>query len=148
MAPQPAPSEQSLGYLLADAVRSARRDFSRRAEGLQLTPALARLLYYIQRRPGSHQTELAQQLEVTPVTLGRMVDRLAAHGHVERVDDAGDRRAVRIYVAPGGEPLLERVGEIRRQTESRMTRGLSAEEQAQLISLLARICDNLSDHGA
>jgi len=143
-----APQERSLGFLLADAVRSARRDFSQRAQGLQLTPALARLLYYVHRTPGSNQAELAQRLEVTPATLGRMVDRLIEHRHVRRVEDADDRRAVRVYIDGAGEPLLERVDQIRRLTEARAMNGLSSEEQDTLLRLLTRICLNLADNGA
>lgn len=137
-----------MGFLLADAVRSARRDFSQRAQGLQLTPALARLLYYVHRAPGSNQAELAQRLEVTPATLGRMVDRLIDHQYVKRVEDADDRRAVRVYIDGAGEPMLDRVDEIRRLTEERAMNGLSADEQDTLLRLLSRICLNLADHGA
>ena len=138
----------SLGFLLGDAVRSARRDFSHRARGLQLTPALARLLFYVHREPGSNQAELAQRLEVTPATLGRMVDRLIEHRYVKRIEDAGDRRAVRVYIDVAGIPMLEKVDEIRRLTEARAMSGLSPDEQDALLRLLSRVCMNLADHGA
>ena len=143
-APRP-PRERSLGFLLADAVRSARRDFAQRAQGLQLTPALARLLYSIDRNPGCRQADLAVQLEITPVTLGRMVDRLVDHGYARRVADAGDRRAVRVYLDAAGEPLIQRVDDIRRLTEARAMSGLSDDERETLLRLLSRICANLAE---
>ncbi|HXQ64318.1 MAG TPA: MarR family transcriptional regulator, partial [Steroidobacteraceae bacterium] len=101
--------ERSLGYLLADAVRLLRREFRARSTGLELTPALARLLFHVHREPGSRQSTLAARLEVTPVTLGRMVDRLATRGYVRRVLDTVDRRAFRVYVERAGEPLVGRM---------------------------------------
>lgn len=137
----------TLGFLLADVVRSARRDFSSRAQGLQLTPAIARLLYYIHLEPGSRQSDLAHRLEVTPVTLGRMLDRLVEQGYVRRVADSGDRRALRVYVDEAGLPVVDRVQEIRRLTEERALTGLSAAERSTLLSLLNRLRGNLAERG-
>jgi len=124
-----------------------RREFRERSKGLKLTPALARLLFYVHREPGSHQAELAARLEVTPVTLGRMVDRLAARGYVRRVPDAVDRRAFRVYVDRAGEPLVGRMEELGTLIATRATRGFAAHERAELVSRLARICANLSGGG-
>ena len=60
--------QQEIGPLLSDAVRLLRKDFYQRAKGLNLTPALARLMYYVNREAGSSQVELAAKLEITPVT--------------------------------------------------------------------------------
>jgi len=144
---RPAPGkdrpEQALGYLLADAVRLMRREFRARSAGLKLTPALARLLFHVHREPGSHQTALASRLEVTPVTLGRMVDRLAARGYVRRVPDTVDRRAFRVYVDRAGEPLVGRMEQLGAVITTSATRGFAARERAELVRQLARICENL-----
>lgn len=133
-----------LGHLLNDAVRLLRRDFYQRAKGLNLTPALARLLYYVNREAGSSQVELAAQLEITPVTLGRMIDRLVKFRYVRREPDSVDRRVFRVFVDRAGEPLLGRMAELSRETELRATRGLSKKDQADLARQVALICDNLS----
>jgi MarR family transcriptional regulator for hemolysin len=142
------PPERALGYLLVDAVRLLRRDFRERSKGLKLTPALARLLFNVHKVPGSRQAELASRLEVTPVTLGRMLDRLAKQRYVRRVPDASDRRAFRVYVDRAGEPLVGRMDQLAALTTARALRGLAASEQATLMRQLRRICDNLSgeDH--
>ena len=137
--------EQALGYLLVDAVRLLRRDFRARSKGMRLTPALAKLLFYIHRDPGSRQTELAQRLEVTPVTLGRMIDRLAERRYVRRVPDPADRRALRVYIDRAGEPLVGRMDRQSLETTARALNGFSRTEQAALIRQLNRICTNLSD---
>jgi DNA-binding MarR family transcriptional regulator len=135
--------EQALGYLLADAVRLMRRDFHARAGGLGLTPALTRLLFYVHRDPGSHQADLAQWLDVTPVTLCRMVDRLASRGYVRRQPDPRDRRAVRVYVAARGVPLVERMARIAAETRARALKGLAAADRRALVRLLGRLARNL-----
>ena len=141
----PGGREASLGYLVSDTLRLMRRDFARRAVGLKLTPALARLLFQVDRAPGARQADLAGRLEVTPVTLGRMLDRLVARGYVTRVADAGDRRAQRVYLAPPGEALMGQLELVRRETEARATAGLEADAITALCALLRRVQANLID---
>lgn len=138
------PAEPSLGYLLSDVVRLMKRDFHARATGLGLTPALARLLFHVHRVPGSHQTELAHRLDVTPVTLCRMVDRLVERGYVRRQPDPKDRRAVRVYVATRGQPLVARMARIAEETGARALQGVAAPERATLLKLLGQLAHNLS----
>lgn len=122
-----------------------RRDFLARAASLRLTPALARLLYYVEREPGQHQTVLAARLEVTPATLGRMVDRLVERGYLRRVADADDRRAFRVFLDRAAGPTAEQIVRLGRETETRALTGLSATERAQLRALLGRVHDNLTN---
>ena len=140
-------SETTLGYMLVDVVRLLRKDFHARAIGLKVTPALARLLLHISRTPGARQQELAARLEVTPATLGRMVDRLVARGYIRRSADPKDRRAFRVFVAPQGKPLVRRMEEVAGLTKARATRGLSSQDQGRLLEFLQKICSNLS-HGS
>jgi DNA-binding MarR family transcriptional regulator len=152
MTARPAPNiaslERSFAELLVDAVRLLRRDFYERAEGLNLTPALARVLFFVNRDPGSRQADLAASLEVSPVTLGRMIDRLVEQKYVRRVADPADRRAFRVYVDRAGEPLVGRLIELGAQTTARATRGLSQREYLKLERQLALICRNLSHEQA
>ncbi len=138
------PAEPTLGYLLSDVVRLMKRDFYQRATGLGLTPALSRLLFHVHRIPGSHQTELAHRLDVTPVTLCRMVDRLVDRGYVRRQPDPRDRRAVRVYVAARGAPLVARMAQIAEETGARALKGVASRERVALLKLLGRLSDNLS----
>jgi len=139
---------RTLGELLVDAVRLLRRDFYERAEGLNLTPALARLLFHIHRQPGSAQVELAATLEITPVTLGRMIDRLVAQKYVRRAADPVDRRAFRVYIDRAGEPLVEKLVELGAQSTARAIGGLSPRESLKLERQLAQLCRNLASGGA
>ena len=134
----------SFGYLLTDVLRLLRRDFHTRSRGLGLTPALARLLYYVYRRPGSRQADLAALLDVTPVTLGRMIDRLMRQHYVRREADQNDRRVIRIYVDLQGEPVVTKMAQISVLTQNRAMASLSTEQREQLHSLLAHIQLNLT----
>lgn len=140
-------SEPSLGFLLADVVRLMRADFRTRATGLKLTPALAKLLYYVARRPGCRQAELAAFLELTPVTLGRMIGRLARQGYVRRAHDPADRRARRIHLAPPAAGVLSRMDRAIALTSARATRGLRAADHQSLLGLLSRLRTNLGGAG-
>jgi DNA-binding MarR family transcriptional regulator len=137
-------SGPTLGYLIADVLRLLRRDFHARATGLGLTPALTRLLFHVHRHPGARPSELAALLDVTPVTLGRMLDRLVRRGYVRRRADPADRRALRVQLAPRAEPLIAQMTRIGELTSARATRGLTQPQRAQLLELLGRLHANLN----
>ena len=138
-------SKARLSELLATCVRLLRQDFYQRTPGLQLTPALARLLFFIDRDAGCSQVDLAARLEVTPVTLGRMLDRLVQCGYVRREPDPQDRRVLRAHIDKAGEPLVLRMNKLRTLTEARATRGLTKSQQKVLAAQLLHICRNLAD---
>lgn len=140
-------STGALGFLLADVVRLMRREFRAQAAGLRLTPALARLLFHVDRQPACRQSDLAALLEVTPVTLGRMIDRLEQRELVRRAPDPDDRRAVRIFLTKGARPLIARMDAIVDRVTERATADLSAAERATLVRHLTRIRDSLSGGG-
>ena len=133
----------SLGFLLADVLRLSREEFRRNAKGLNLTPQLSRLLFYVDQ-PGCSQTELATFLDVTSVTVGRMIDRLESCGFVRRLEDASDRRTFRIHLDRGAAPLLKRMNSILAQTTAHATRGFSEAEHAALVRSLERMRSNLA----
>ena len=87
------PPEKSFGFLLYDAARLLRRDFERRAKQLGLTRAQWSVLAHLARNEGTNQAAAADVLEIEPITLVRLLDRLEAAGWVERRPDPNDRRA-------------------------------------------------------
>ena len=98
-----------LGFLLADVSRLMRREFAQRMGGRlsSLTFAQARALVHLSRSEGLRQIELANLLEVQPITLARLIDQLDARGLVERRADPDDRRARASRVAQ--QPLVSAV---------------------------------------
>ncbi|HEV2866551.1 MAG TPA: MarR family transcriptional regulator, partial [Allosphingosinicella sp.] len=88
---------ESFAFEVAETARAIRRDFDRRAAILGTTRAQWRVLARLVRQDGQRQVDLADALDVEPITLCRMVDRLAEAGLVERRADEADRRAWRIH---------------------------------------------------
>jgi DNA-binding MarR family transcriptional regulator len=138
--------QRPLGFLLADVLRLLRADFAARSEKMPLTPALHRLLLYVHRKPGCRQVELAEWLDVTPVTVGRMIDRLEKQKLVRRESDPDDRRAACVVVDEGAQALLARLNAMAAQTRERAFRGLSELQREALLAALVRIRDNLAGH--
>ncbi len=137
------PEELVLGILLADILRLMRQDFAARTRSMPLTPALHRLLFYVARRPGARQVELAEWLDVTPVTVGRMLDRLERQDLVRRESHPTDRRASCVYIGERATDLLGRLTDKAQQTRERAVHGLSVEQRHDLLQALARVRANL-----
>src|ERR1700712_1858558 len=102
--------EREIGFALSDAARMLRTLADQRARDLCMTRAQWAVLVKLQRFQGAKQTELADQLDIAPITLARLIDKLTASGLVERRDDATDRRANRLYLTDKAIPTLERLG--------------------------------------
>jgi len=136
--------DRSLGVLISDVARLQRRTFDRRLQSLDLTQAQWRAIVYIARTEGMSQTALAECLEIQPITVGRLIDRMESAGWVERRSHPADRRAVQLYLTPKSQPILE---EIHARAEDMMAEslmGLSVAAQKQLFDSLQRIKQNLA----
>src|SRR5689334_23869250 len=94
---------------IAETAHALRRAFDRRASGLGVTRAQWRVLVKVSRKPGLRQVELADMLDIEPITLCRIVDRLEESGLVERSPDPADRRAWRLHVTAQAQPLIEKL---------------------------------------
>ena len=89
----PAPfTDRTLGFLVADIARLLRRSMDRRLQSLGLTQAQWRAIVHLSRREGMTQAALAESLEVQPITLTRLIDRMQHAGWVERRPHPSDRR--------------------------------------------------------
>lgn len=134
----------TLGFLVADVARRMRRMFQASIEGSSpLTLAQARALVYVSRNEGIRQVDLADLLEVQPMTLARLVDQLAANGLVERRADPTDRRVFRVFLTADAEPHLAAIDQVVVTVRKEATRGLDREQVAVLLAALARMRDNL-----
>src|SRR6267142_5046072 len=97
---------ESLGFVLSDVARLIRRNFKQRLKDSCLTHGQARVLVHASRNEGIRQVELAEMLEVQPITLARLLDQLAKVGLIERRADPQDRRAYHIYLTRAATPHL------------------------------------------
>ena len=133
-----------IGYLLADNSRLARRAFDERVRADGVTGPQARLLLMLERTPEEHQGFYADLLDVEPITLCRMVDRLEDAGLVERRPDPGDRRARRLHLTGKSREKLARVRERLDEMVDEMLTGLSDGERQEFVRLLKVLHTNLA----
>lgn len=135
----------NIAFALADTARMMRKKFDQAARELGITGPQWRLLFVIKREPGINQGALAERLEVEPITVCRMVDRLEQCGMVERQRDPRDRRAWRLLLKANAEPVLNDLRGLAEIMLDQAMTGFSADETAQLIGMLHRMRHNLSD---
>jgi len=107
--------EHDLFLLLHDVARLVRVEADRRARLQGMTRAQWALLLTLARNPGLSQKEVADLLEVEPISVARLVDRLEANGLIERRPDASDRRIWRLHLLPAAASALDRIRQQRGQ---------------------------------
>ena len=140
--------DRSFGFLLYDAARLIRRDFERRVRALGLSRAQWAALAHLRRDEGCNQSTLADRLEVEPITLARLLERMEQAGWVERRSDPQDRRARLIFLTPKARPVIDEISALASQSSDVALIGVAPEEKERLIDLLIKVRSNLSDGGA
>jgi MarR family transcriptional regulator, transcriptional regulator for hemolysin len=116
--------QRDLMFLLHDVARLIRVEADKRARAHGMTRAQWGILIWLERQPGLSQKELAELLEVEPITVARMIDRLEARGMVERRPDPKDRRIWRLHLRPAAIPVLREIDRQREQLRTLVTAGL------------------------
>ncbi|PXW71645.1 DNA-binding MarR family transcriptional regulator [Blastomonas natatoria] len=134
----------SIGFLLNDTARLYRRTLDGMLRDLGMTSLQWRTVARLNREPGMRQSELADLLEVEPITLSRMIDRLADSGMVCRKPDPNDRRAWNLYLTDKTDGLIRQLEAEARRVEDHAFAGLSQDERHVLAGLVERVRANLS----
>jgi DNA-binding MarR family transcriptional regulator len=129
--------------LLHDLAHAIRTEADRRAREQGLTRAQWLILARLSRTPGLSQRELAELLEVEPISVARLVDRLEAHGLVERRADANDRRIWRLHLLPEAESVLAIFSVHREAILNRVTEGVDDVTLAFVTTALQRMKSNI-----
>lgn len=137
------PEHTSIGLLLMDTGRLLRKRFDQNVRGTGLTRAQWQVLKEIYVREGLNQGALAEFLEVEPITVGRLVDRLEQAGLIERRPHPSDRRAWSLYLLPAAHPLLDTLKAIAAETRAEYLKDMNDAEIDEAIRLLSRIKSNL-----
>ncbi len=137
--------QQTLGFLMVDVTRLMRRAFQARLQeqDSRLTLAQARALVYVSRNEGLRQVDLAEMLEVQPITLARLIDQLAERGLVERRPNPGDRRAFQLHLTDAAESHLVLIDQVTAKARADMVRGLDKQQVSVAMAALAQMRDNL-----
>jgi DNA-binding MarR family transcriptional regulator len=134
---------QNLGFLLHDVARLMRRRFEQNARELHLTRSQCQVLAHLARHEGIPQSGLAEILEVEPITLTRILDRLEAGGLVERRPHPTDRRIRRLYLTAEAHPLLGDIFTIGAATRGEALDRVPEAERELLFETLTRMKANL-----
>ncbi len=134
----------SIGFLINDTARLFRRMFDGNIRDLGMTSLQWRTVARLKREPGMRQSELADLLEVEPITLSRMIDRLAESDMVCRKPDPNDRRAWNLYLTDKAEPLMAQLQREADAVQELALTGLSDDDRAALARLVERVRGNLS----
>jgi MarR family transcriptional regulator, transcriptional regulator for hemolysin len=132
------------GFLVTDVTRLMRKQFDRRAVRFGLTRAQWRALKRVHHAEGLTQNELAEFLEMEPIAVGRVIDRLQKAGFIERRSDPNDRRCWRLHLQPKAHAIIDDMEQIAAELLGQAQRGISAAEMKSMISMLVRMKDNLN----
>lgn len=130
--------------VLSDVARLMRTLADARARAHGMTRAQWMILVRLERQPGMSQNELATLIEVEPITVGRLVDRLEARGFVERRPDATDRRIWRLHLRPAAEPMLEEIVKARAELNAILTAEIPQKDLDAAIDCLLQMKVNLA----
>ncbi len=136
--------DQSIAYLLSDSARMLRREFDARVRELGMTGPQARLLLNLAVSEGENQGFYADRLDVEPISLTRMIDRMEESGLLERRRDPADRRAWRVHLTARAREVIEQVRSHADPLREMLLAGLDPNQRSALASYLEVVRANLS----
>lgn len=139
-------ADRTFGFLVHDLSRLLKRRFERAARhtGLPITRSQAAVLLYIARHQGVSQAEVANWLDIEPIALVRMLDKLHEEGLVERRAHPTDRRVRTLWLTPGAERVVDSILDINHAIREEAFAGLAAEVRDAMIVALGKVKDNLA----
>ena len=134
----------NIGYLLSDNSRLLRRLFDQRVSDLGLTAVQARLLLALEKFPEQNQAFYADRIEVEPITLTRLADRMEEAGWIERRPAPQDRRARILAITEKAQDIVKPLRAIVDQLVEDILEGIDAEERERLARLLEVVGNNMT----
>ena len=140
----PPPSlNREFAFMLNDVARLLRTYADYKASQFGMTRAQWAVLVRVDRSEGLNQSELAEVLDLQPITLTRLLDKLCDSGLIERRPDPTDRRAKRLFLTAAARPLLERLSILGEETVGGALAGVERESVEQMVSELGMVKENL-----
>ena len=134
---------REFGFMLNDVARMLRTYADHKASQFGITRAQWVVLVRLDRFEGLKQAELAEMLDLQPITLTRLLDRLSECGLIERRPDPNDRRAKLLYLTPKAKPLLEQLGDLGEELMTTALAGVEREHVEMMVTKLAIVKENL-----
>ena len=137
------PVDLNFLFTLAELQRMVRAYADRQAARFGITRAQWAVLAKVERFEGLKQSELAELMEMQPITLTRLIDRLCDNGWIERRSDETDRRVIRLYLRKAARPLLGKLSGLRSELTATALEGISPSEAQRLLTQLETINENV-----
>jgi len=133
----------NLLFAVGELARLIRAYADKQAARYGITRAQWAVLAKVERAEGLKQSELAEQMEMQPITLTRLVDRLCDNGWIERRGDESDRRVNRLYLRKAARPLLGKLNGLRSEITATALEGINPSEAHRLLAQLETIKENV-----
>jgi MarR family transcriptional regulator for hemolysin len=135
--------EREVAFNISDVARLLRTYADQRARDFDMTRAQWAVLARVENAEGVKQIELAETLDLQPITLTRLIDRLCESGLLERRSDPDDRRAKRLYLTPAARPVLDGLARIGKDLMATVLEGIEPAAREQLLAQLLIMKANL-----
>jgi MarR family transcriptional regulator for hemolysin len=135
--------DQNFLFALGELQRLVRAYADKQAARYGITRAQWAVLAKVERTEGLKQTELAEQMEMQPITLTRLIDKLCDNGWIERRSDDTDRRVNRLYLRKAARPLLGKLSGLRSELTATALDGISPGDAQRLLTQLETIKENV-----
>jgi MarR family transcriptional regulator for hemolysin len=135
--------QREIAFTIMDVARLLKTLADQRARQYGMTRAQWAVLFRLDRSEGLKQSELAELLDLQPITLTRLLDRLADNGLIERRADPNDRRVNRLFLTPAARPLLERLTLLGEDMMTSVLAGLDAKATERMLRDLRLVKENL-----
>jgi DNA-binding MarR family transcriptional regulator len=132
-------------FALFETQRLLRLYAEKQARRFGLTKAQWSVLAKLERTEGLKQTEIADLLEIQPITLTRLIDKLCDLGLIERRSDDSDRRVNRLYLTEAARPLMLKLAELRNELTQTALAGLNPADTNLLVAQLEIVKDNVRE---
>jgi len=137
------PRSREVAISVMDVARMLKTYADQRARQFGISRAQWTVLIRLDRCEGLKQSELADILDLQPISLTRLLDRLAASGLIERRPDPNDRRANRLYLTAAARPLIEELSHLGEDMMATVLEGVDDSAREQLLRDLGVMKDNL-----
>jgi len=130
-------------FTLGELQRLMRAYADKTASRYGITRAQWAVLAKVERSEGMKQTELAWQMEMQPITLTRLIDKLCDNGWIERRGDETDRRVNRLYLKDAAKPLLAKLAGLKSELTETALDGIAPDDAQRLMTQLEDIKENV-----
>jgi MarR family transcriptional regulator for hemolysin len=137
------PIKREVAFMIKDVSRMLGTYADQQGRVLGISRAQWTVLVRLEHTEGLKQSELAEILDLQPISLTRLLDRLDENGLIERRADPNDRRVNRLYLKPAARPLLEQLAVLSESLMATVLEGIEPESMECMLRDLRQMKDNL-----